>query len=254
MTESISFDRAAAFYDETRALPAHIAEQVAQLALRCLPPQGRILEIGIGTGRIARPLLNHGVRVIGVDLSRAMMNRLRATHPQAPLAQGDAMHLPFADASFDAVIAVHVLHLVGDWQLALREARRVTRPRGAFLFGHNVNQSTPSRQLREQFNRLRGCANDRWNVVEQTLPAMLLAAGARQITLETDRWETHITPRAELDALRQRLWSSTWSLDDEALAQIVDALADWAIHHFGSLDVSLTNVHLFRWRCFVFDA
>ncbi|MCS7087348.1 MAG: class I SAM-dependent methyltransferase [Thermoflexales bacterium] len=252
LVSSVSFDRAAAFYDQTRALPPHIADQVAQLALRAMPPNARVLEIGVGTGRIARPLLERGTQVVGVDLSRAMMARLRATHPLAPLVQGDAMYLPFADNTFDAVIAVHVLHLVGDWRLALREARRVMRAPGVLLFGHNVNLNAPSRQLRAAFNRARGQASDRWLEVEETLAPTLRAEGAHMTTFETDSWITHTTPRAELEALRQRLWSSTWALSDAELTCIVGELEAWAVQQFGSLDAPLEDVHRFRWWCFAF--
>ena len=68
-----------------------------------------------GHGRIAKPLLAAGVRITGIDLSRNMMNRLRETLGDLPapaLLNGDITRLPFASESFDAVIGVHILHLV----------------------------------------------------------------------------------------------------------------------------------------------
>jgi len=118
---SLSFDRAAAIYDGTRELPAEISERVTQTILGLAPPSRPILEAGVRTGRIAVPLIRSGAPLVGVDLSLDMMQRLRAKHSAALLARADASSLPFPDATFGAVLTVHVLHLVGPWREALRE-------------------------------------------------------------------------------------------------------------------------------------
>lgn len=78
--QAVNFDRAAAFYDETRGFPIGVERQVAQLITKTagLTPESRVLEIGIGTGRIARPLAQYVRGIVGVDLSRAMLQRLLA--------------------------------------------------------------------------------------------------------------------------------------------------------------------------------
>src|SRR5512146_1053868 len=122
---SLSFARAAGFYDQTRAFPAGMSEPVAAVAVEWLGTHSRVLEIGVGTGRIAKPLLAAGLSITGIDLSRNMMNRLRETLgdlPSPALLNGDITQLPFASESFDAVIGVHILHLVGGWQQAIDEA------------------------------------------------------------------------------------------------------------------------------------
>ena len=103
---SVSFDRAAGFYDQTRGFPPGVADEVAGLAMALLEGRANALEIGVGTGRIAKPLLARGVRIIGVDLSRAMMARIRRDVPQAMLVNGDVTRLPLAPATCDAVIAL----------------------------------------------------------------------------------------------------------------------------------------------------
>jgi ubiquinone/menaquinone biosynthesis C-methylase UbiE len=88
----------------------------------------RVLDLGCGKGRFARILIELGARVIGLDLSAAMLasgaglDRVRAT----------ARRLPFAGASFDRVMAVEVFeHLApGSIDRACAEARRVLRPGG----------------------------------------------------------------------------------------------------------------------------
>ncbi len=80
-----------------------------------------------------------GLRVVGVDLSAAMLARAathrRARWPAAPVAfaRADAQRLPFADASFDLVTGHSVLYLLPDPDRALAEARRVLRPGGGLV-------------------------------------------------------------------------------------------------------------------------
>ncbi len=71
-------ERVAATYDESSDIFEPGAVDAAADVLAGLAGGGRALELGIGTGRIALPLARHGVEVHGIDLSRAMVARLRA--------------------------------------------------------------------------------------------------------------------------------------------------------------------------------
>ena len=71
-------ERVAATYDETAEVYRPGAADAAAEVLAGLAGGGRALELGIGTGRIALPLARRGVDVHGIDLSRAMVARLRA--------------------------------------------------------------------------------------------------------------------------------------------------------------------------------
>ena len=91
------------------------------------PTEGlRILDLGCGKGRFAAHLAHRGAEVVGIDLSAAML----AHASGIDRAKASARRLPFADSTFDAVIAVEVLEHVGDVRPVLREARRVLRPGG----------------------------------------------------------------------------------------------------------------------------
>lgn len=148
-TGSLSFDPVAHCYDATRGYPPGVAETIADAMLRYGPlaPGARALEIGIGTGRIALPLLARGVNITGLDISQRMLDRLRANEaaaraadPEAPWGRleaslGDIAALPFAAGAFDAVVAVHVFHLLTQWRAAFSEALRVLRPGAPLLLG-----------------------------------------------------------------------------------------------------------------------
>ena len=98
----------------------------------------RLLEIGCGTGFILGPLMERlpSARCYGFDISRRMVERTRDTLQgfggRARLFVGDAMAIPFQDATFDQVICVASLHHIPDVPRCLGEIARVLRPGGVF--------------------------------------------------------------------------------------------------------------------------
>ena len=99
---------------------------------RLSPLEGRrVLDLGCGKGRFARGLLARGGRVVGLDVSARML----AEASGVPRVKGSARRLPFARASFDAVLAVEVFeHLaVEAVEHVCREVQRVLVPGGTFV-------------------------------------------------------------------------------------------------------------------------
>ena len=147
MSESVSFDRAAGYYDRTRSLPDSLMARLIPLLLAEIPQDGRCLEIGIGTGRIALPLAGAGVAMVGIDISREMLRRLianaRRSAPRVLIA--DATQLPFADDTFSSAVAAHVFHLIPSWEVAVSELLRVVRP-GGIILASRGNRSRGTRQ------------------------------------------------------------------------------------------------------------
>ncbi len=135
-SDRFSFDRAAGYYDATRALPEEVAADLTELLVTELDGRTPGLEIGVGTGRIALPLHRRGVPLVGVDVAEEMLKRLVANAGAGlPFAVvlGDASSLPFATGSVGAVMASHVLHLLPGWRAAVDEAMRALRPGAPLL-------------------------------------------------------------------------------------------------------------------------
>lgn len=90
----------------------------------------RVLDVGCGSGEASLGLLARGARPVGLDLTWSAVQRLKHREPRVPVIEGDALALPFTNASFEHVLAIGVLHHTPDWRKALREAARVVRPGG----------------------------------------------------------------------------------------------------------------------------
>lgn len=97
----------------------------------------RALDVCCGTGDIAELLAGTGAEVIGLDFTDEMLEVARHRAAQSRLAirylNGDAMQLPFDDASFDAVTIGFGLRNLAGWEAGLREMQRVARPGGRLL-------------------------------------------------------------------------------------------------------------------------
>lgn len=90
----------------------------------------RVLDVATGPGWVAAEAAERGASVVGVDVAEAMIARARSAHPGLEFRWADAHGLPFADASFDAVLGnLAVMHLSRP-ERAMAEFARVLRPGG----------------------------------------------------------------------------------------------------------------------------
>jgi demethylmenaquinone methyltransferase/2-methoxy-6-polyprenyl-1,4-benzoquinol methylase len=102
-----------------------------------LPPLGRVLDLGAGTGDLAREVLRQqpGAHIVAADFSRRMIaiGRRRPSGGEIAWVVSDAHHLPFAPAAFDGVVSGFLLRNVHDLPRALDEQRRVLKAGGRLV-------------------------------------------------------------------------------------------------------------------------
>ncbi|MEO7001500.1 MAG: class I SAM-dependent methyltransferase [Ktedonobacterales bacterium] len=266
VSASLSFDPVAHVYDDTRGYPPAVADAIAALLMRVGPltPDASVLEIGIGTGRIALPLLAHGVNITGVDISERMVARLRAKYDERRAAEperawgslraelADMTALPFPSGGFAAVVAVHVLHLVPSWRQALDEAFRVVRPGGALLLGQDVSGANVVNHVAQDqwITLIRELGYNPTRIGASTYDDILTEAHARGLRVEEHagpNWIGEQTPRQALAYIAGRTWSQTWGAPDDFFAVSIQRLNDWAQRHFkGALDTPQRGSYSFK--------
>lgn len=162
-----------------------------------VPDGASVLELACGTGIVTRRLRDHlapGVRLVATDLNEAMMAYAAgkfAAGEAVEWKQADATNLPFPDASFEAVVCQFGLMFVPDKERAMREAYRVLKPGGQFLFSvwdaieqndlahiAHLTISTFFEHDPPNFYEVPFCLHD-----PQALTSMLTEAGFREINL-----------------------------------------------------------------------
>jgi demethylmenaquinone methyltransferase/2-methoxy-6-polyprenyl-1,4-benzoquinol methylase len=92
-----------------------------------------LLDLAAGTGTSSEPFADAGVFVVPCDFSLGMLREGKRRRPALPFVAGDALRLPFADASFDAVTISFGLRNLNDVDAGLREMLRVTQPGGRLV-------------------------------------------------------------------------------------------------------------------------
>ena len=149
------YDRVSGVYDETREpLTREAVDRLASILSR--NGLENLLEVGVGTGRIALPLHKRGFDVAGADLSRGMLQKARAKGLQN-LFVADANQLPFGEKTFDAVVLAHVIHLLDDPPATFGRLSRIARKEIVAIVRKREGGASPTSedrsQIRESFRR-----------------------------------------------------------------------------------------------------
>ncbi|WP_028938072.1 class I SAM-dependent methyltransferase [Pseudonocardia spinosispora] len=134
MSTDFHWERYAGEWIEWVRTPDHDAFWVyVQQFREFLPPPGsHTLDLGCGEGRVSRELTDLGHRVTASDLSPSLLEAAERAGSAADYRLADAAALPFADDSFDRVVAYNVLMDVPDVPAAVAEVARVLAPGGEF--------------------------------------------------------------------------------------------------------------------------
>lgn len=200
------FSASAAAYAATMApaLRPVAAEVVRRAALQ---PGERVLDLGTGTGTAAGLARGEGRVVTGLDGAPGMLEIARAEVPGVTFVEGDFGAVPFADASFDVVIACHALLFATDRIAVLREWHRVTRPGGRLSLSVPGPWEATMGPLIDPIYSSYGLATARDYPDPPELAAWARAAGWSSIDTDADPTVAiHLA-----DEKAYRLWLSTGS-------------------------------------------
>ncbi|MFB6078128.1 MAG: class I SAM-dependent methyltransferase [Halarchaeum sp.] len=123
------YDELARVHREARTAVSEPGIDQVDAVARDLPDGARVLDAGCGAGTPVLSRFDLSFDVVGLDLSREQLERAHERSPTAGLVQGDMTALPFRDAAFDGLVALHsIIHVPRDAHEAVyREFRRVLR-------------------------------------------------------------------------------------------------------------------------------
>ena len=235
------------YYDATRTYDEASFSAALTYFIERFPPAAfpRLLEPGIGTGRIALPLAERGYTIWGVDISAQMLTRLQQRASQATrcvnlaVYRGDVCHLPYHSGVFDLAVAVHLFYFIPDWQQAVRELLRVIRVDGQLVLMHTgMGQEIPF-------------VNERYKALCADLGAPVEAMGVQSTSevvsycrrlgciVETirDRWQwsNHLRLDKALSDIRARAYSFTTKVPPPIHTEVVRRLEMAMLEQYGRL-------------------
>ena len=165
-----------------------------------LAPGGSALDIACGSGKLTADLARlagAAGRVVGLDFSPQMLEVARREHPRLKFLEGDALNLPFEDASFDASTIAFGLRNLADPVRGLREMLRVVKPSGRAVVLEFVRPP-------------RGLVGGAYRIYLRTLlPAVggLISGQAAAYRYLSDTIDSYHTPGELADMAMQAGWS-----------------------------------------------
>jgi ubiquinone/menaquinone biosynthesis C-methylase UbiE len=228
-----------------------------------VPPNGRVLDVGCGSGSMSRLIASSfpQAEVVGVDLREQYLDFARARALDEGIRNltfrdGDVFALPFPDASFDVVWSKYLLQWLREPKSALAEMKRVTKPGGCVVscdyvgFGieHFPIAADVERQVREIMSVLVDV-----NIGRKVAPFMI-ALGFRDVHVEMET-DTLFTVIGSIDAERRWNWQTQFQAARPHIVQIVgsetkaDELIDKFLAHYDDpTTCSFTALYFTRGR------
>ncbi|MFC9157800.1 class I SAM-dependent methyltransferase [Streptomyces bauhiniae] len=176
----------------------------ALLDIAGVGPGVRVLDVGTGPGTVAAQACARDARVTATDADPGMVELAAQAAPGAELCVGALPRLPFAEATFDTVIANFVLNHVGSPRAALAELRRVLRPGGRVALTIWAAPPAPGQALLGRAIQAAGAVRpphlptglapeEDFPRNESGLAALLASAGLHATACETLRWDHRVT-------------------------------------------------------------
>lgn len=236
-TKCTSFDKVAEIFDRTRSPPPHVMNKIIEALQEELEGFKSILDLGVGTGRFAKPLQDAGFEVAGIDISKKMLEKAYEKGT-TNLIMGDIIILPFKPSTFDASISIHTLHLIKEWESALQEIARVTRKNLITILheapNHEVTPGGVYRDALEKYGYL--CSHP--GLREQKLNEIIKPAKTHLII------SYNINARESIDFLSGKVFFIQWNVPEDLHEKAITELRK----EFAGKTEYTNDVYLHKWN------
>jgi ubiquinone/menaquinone biosynthesis C-methylase UbiE len=253
---SVSFDRAAEFYDRTRRTDEASIAETLDLLEGEFRGRTRVLEIGVGTGAVALPLVARGIALTGIDLALPMMQKLvekAGGHPPVSLAQADATRMPFRDGSFEGAYGRWVLHLIPAWRTVVSELCRVVGAGGTILLepgGHRGRWAPVMTRVLEEVGPEAGFVGYDGRSGFDLLDEVFRAQGAAPRDVPGITMPGSGSLREFFEEAGAKSYSWTWKVPDDELRAGLERVRTWAEQEYGDLDAQFEQDVTLAWRAY----
>jgi len=146
------YDKYASFYDKKNDFLDGFEKGILQKIIGDVKGK-RVLDIGCGTGRCIKTLIDKGAIITGCDISPEMLKIAKKKFLNVEFAEGDIENLPFKDDCFDVVLASFLIVHLKSLQKAFDEVYRVLKPGGIFILT-NINQKKAPKLVTESHEKI----------------------------------------------------------------------------------------------------
>ncbi|UCG90409.1 MAG: class I SAM-dependent methyltransferase [Candidatus Heimdallarchaeota archaeon] len=217
------FDWASSFYDYSRAIPEKLMIKTIETLLKKVKihSDSKILEIGVGTGRVAIPLSRKLKKdTIGMDISEKMLQNCRKKTISTDYLQlivADGLFLPFSQNQFDIVLTCHVLHLLPNVFQFIEKMVPILVQQGYFINLEayvNYHQTPPFEIYYGKLAEAGFHHNPRGDLVRRSLIIYLTKRGWNHIQYKIES-EREISLNDLVRFIRDRVFSHQRAISDD---------------------------------------
>lgn len=208
----------------------------AEMVMRASGRDARVLEIGVGLGRVMKHYARQGFDVTGIERSGVAVQQLCDEDASLDVQEGDVCALPFADASFDVAMAFGVYHNIEHgMEDALKETARVLKPGGRFCISMRpdnlemrLNEWYWRRQRKREGQGEATPTFHKWLVTSGEFKTMLQDHG---LLTDTVHYARNVSILHRMRMLRARQVDETARRSQgyrlNAMGRVVDGLTNW---------------------------
>jgi ubiquinone/menaquinone biosynthesis C-methylase UbiE len=199
-----------------------------------------LLDVGVGSGRNAKPLLEKiKPRLVGLDLTREMLRTARtklSAHKQhCDLILADAEHLPFAGDTFDTILCMSTMHYFANQEKTLEDYRRLLKKGGTFMYGDLSPHEEDNQGFFEMLERTVSKAHTRYYKASE-MKKLLETQGFQVSRMKT------IAYRKSYNALMEDK-GKYFDIGPEALYKYLHSASKKAKQQYGLAETELTQFY-----------